>query len=385
MVQNGELSTALHYLVRASDMPREQFEPLFKKLFTALPNARLTNKNGDTILHIAALYGNIECVRELLASGLFDVNQRNAHKDAPLHYAARGGDDDVVDALLAAGADVRMKGSVGTPQQLAAKEGQEHLLPVLDKALALATKDDEDPARLNIVNELLSTEKTYVDSLVVLVEKYGAIAKEKKLLSDAEYQAVFQNADTLLSFHRMFLADLEKRIATWNRHSLLGDLFVRLHGFFKLYMQYINGFDKSTEALKQALKQKKFREAHDHVKRHDAKLLDMASILIMPVQRIPRYSLLLEDLIRKTAAEHADLPKLQEAASKMRETAGYLNQAKSGADSRARMLALDKQFTNWPAAADKLLQPARNPSLRRPTPTTTTATRTCSGARQQLL
>jgi serine/threonine protein kinase len=340
-------------------MPREQFDPLFDQLYAALPNPRLANKNGDTILHIAALYGNFECVQRLLATGAFDVNQRNAHKDAPLHYAARGGDDDVVEALIAAGADVRMKGSTGTATQIAQKEDQEHLLPLLEKALAAATADDEDPARLNIVRELLATEKTYVDSLTVLVEKYGAHVKEKKLLSADDFGAVFQNAETILSFHRMFLSDLDARLSTWNRHSQLGDLFVRLHSFFKLYMQYINGFDRSAEALKSALKHRKFRDAHDNIKRTEAKLLDMASILIMPVQRIPRYSLLLEDLIRKTAATHADLPKLQEAAAKMRETAGYLNAQKSDADSRARMLALDKQFTNWPASADKLLQPAR--------------------------
>jgi serine/threonine protein kinase len=340
-------------------MPREEFDPLFDKLYAALPNPRLANKNGDTILHIAALYGNFECVKTLIATGAFDINQRNAHKDAPLHYAARGGDDDVVEALLAAGADVRMKGSTGTATQIAQKEDQEHLLPLLEKALSSATADDEDPARLNIVRELLSTEKTYVDSLTTLVEKFGAHFKEKKLLSAEDFAAIFQNAETILSFHRMFLSDLDARLSTWNRHSLLGDLFVRLHSFFKLYMQYINGFDRSAEVLKSSLKHRKFRDAHDNIKRTEAKLLDMASILIMPVQRIPRYSLLLEDLIRKTAATHTDLPQLQAAAAKMRETAGYLNAQKSDADSRARMLALDKQFTNWPAAADKLLQPAR--------------------------
>ena len=236
------------------------------------------------------------------------------------------------------------------------------MLPLLEKVMAEATKDDETPARMSIVQEFLSTERTYVDSLTTLVDAYGVALREKKAISQSDYATLFQNVESILSFHRIFYADLEERIKKWNRHSVLGDLFVRLCDFFKLYMQYINGFDASTDLLKHLLKKKsKFRDTHEAIKINKARSLDMASLLIMPVQRIPRYVLLLGDLVKKTDEAHPDLAKLQEALAKMRETAGYLNSQKMVAESRERMMELDQKLTHWPADAvgGQLLQPAR--------------------------
>jgi hypothetical protein len=82
--------------------------------------------------------------------------------------------------------------------------------------------------------------------LGVLVDGFLAQIRAKKVIGTSDIAAIFQvrsrvmpwcdldcwyahaqNVETILSFHRVFLVDLEKRIATWNRHSLMGDLFVR--------------------------------------------------------------------------------------------------------------------------------------------------------------
>ncbi len=50
------------------------------------------------------------------------------------------------------------------------------------------------------------------------------------------------------------------------------------------------------------------------------------SFLILPIQRIPRYNLLLEDLIKHTPEQHVDYGLLVQASEKMKAVANDLNQ-----------------------------------------------------------
>lgn len=52
---------------------------------------------------------------------------------------------------------------------------------------------------------------------------------------------------------------------------------------------------------------------------------DLQSLLIMPVQRVPRYRLLLESLLKHTDADHADHVELKLAIEKINECATYQN------------------------------------------------------------
>lgn len=58
------------------------------------------NREGDTPLHLASLYGQAECVRVLLEAGA-DAGVRDPDASTPLHDAAAGGYTEVVRLLLA--------------------------------------------------------------------------------------------------------------------------------------------------------------------------------------------------------------------------------------------------------------------------------------------
>jgi hypothetical protein len=67
---------------------------------------------------------------------------------------------------------------------------------------------------------------------------------------------------------------------------------------------------------------------------------DLNSFLILPVQRIPRYELLLKDLIRHTWKEHPDYNNLEYALVKIHECAKNVNRLKSFNESRHRLAHL---------------------------------------------
>ena len=70
----------------------------------------------DISIHDAAYEGNIEAVKQHLASGA-DVNEKAEEGVAPLHVAAQEGHNQVVELLIANGADVNGTGGPfgGTP------------------------------------------------------------------------------------------------------------------------------------------------------------------------------------------------------------------------------------------------------------------------------
>lgn len=70
---------------------------------------------------------------------------------------------------------------------------------------------------------------------------------------------------------------------------------------------------------------------------------EITDFLIMPIQRIPRYVLLLNDLCKHTKKSHLDFSDLRKALLKMKEVAGYVNEHKRDAENLNAVLNL-RQF-----------------------------------------
>jgi hypothetical protein len=78
------------------------------------------------------------------------------------------------------------------------------------------------------------------------------------------------------------------------------------------------------------------------IKKHERDVLE--SLLIMPVQRIPRYQLLLKELLKNTWPDHPDYVFLGQALDKIQETAAYVNDRAKEAESQSKMVTLQHQI-----------------------------------------
>lgn len=84
--------------------------------------------------------------------------------------------------------------------------------------------------------------------------------------------------------------------------------------FLKVYTSYVQNFNTSMAAIERVSRKKDVATYFQQCKEHpEGKSLDLASFLIMPVQRIPRYNLLLTDMFKNTWAEHPDYENLKKA------------------------------------------------------------------------
>ncbi|XP_077386590.1 quattro isoform X2 [Festucalex cinctus] len=147
-----------------------------------------------------------------------------------------------------------------------------------------------------IMEELLSTERQYVKALGYVREHYFPELERNDVPQDLRGQkgSIFGNLEKLHDFHRHhFLSELENCVTEPFR---VGRCFLRHRENFALYALYSKNKPQSDSLLinhgKAFFKQKQLNLRDK---------MDLWSYLLKPVQRISKYSLLLQDMMRECA------------------------------------------------------------------------------------
>lgn len=213
--------------------------------------------------------------------------------------------------------------------------------------------------------ELISTERTYVRHLTVLVEDFMPLLQRMSFLPAGTVPAVFSNIGPILDCNKTLLSDLCDAESSWPQEPFaLGDIFLKHVTEMKLYTQYINNYDYAARTLASVVH--KYQQKHASLAALLQKLetdtkLPLLSYLIMPVQRIPRYVMLLEDLVKATDPEHAEYAKLVEALKAVRDLADHCNESKRDAEN----VALVHKIQNTIAGNDPSAVPLGKSAARR--------------------
>jgi len=102
----------------------------------------------------------------------------------------------------------------------------------------------------------------------------------------------------------------------------------------------------------------KFRKFLDDLKKksHDLEHRGLEDFLIRPVQRIPRYFLLLQDLVQHTSTDHPDYANLDLATQKVQAVAEYMNEKKREAENIMKVTEIQEMIEG---DCEPLAQPHR--------------------------
>ena len=130
------------------------------------------------------------------------------------------------------------------------------------------------------------------------LERLLAVREEllKSRVPAVKVQQIFGNVESLLSLHRLLLSDLQSCTCT-TVCSCTAAVFVRYADVFKLYTDFVNNFEK---ALAEVAALKANNSAFQKWSAQQREPAQLTSLLIAPIQRIPRYMLLLQQLARHT-------------------------------------------------------------------------------------
>ncbi|XP_008581267.1 PREDICTED: guanine nucleotide exchange factor DBS isoform X3 [Galeopterus variegatus] len=180
-----------------------------------------------------------------------------------------------------------------------------------------STGDEEESLavlRRHVMNELLDTERAYVEELLCVLEGYAA-EMENPLMAHListglqhKKDILFGNMEEIYHFHnRIFLRELESYI---DCPELVGRCFLERMEDFQIYEKYCQNKPRSESLWRQCSDCPFFQECQ---KKLDHKL-SLDSYLLKPVQRITKYQLLLKEML-KYSKNCTGAEDLQEALS----------------------------------------------------------------------
>ena len=147
--------------------------------------------------------------------------------------------------------------------------------------------------REHIIDELVRTERTYVQHLELL-QLFKKNVEERGVLTMDTVHDVFLNLNALLDFQRRFLIRVEQTNAQPASEQNWGQLFVMNKDAFLVYEPYIANQKKCEEIVVREFD--KFRETGGSAEMQQMveSTATLTSFLLKPFQRLAKYPLLLK-------------------------------------------------------------------------------------------
>jgi len=105
----------------------------------------------------------------------------------------------------------------------------------------------------------------------------------------------------------------------------IGDVFIEFSSRFKIHVEYLTEYKKSMVHYKAIIEKSKVFEEWINGQKTKTKGQDLASLLTMPIQRLPRYVLLIKAIYKHTPANHPDYKHLIESDEIMCEYCEKIN------------------------------------------------------------
>eukprot|EP01090_Pellita_catalonica_P015405 TRINITY_DN4177_c0_g1_i1.p1 TRINITY_DN4177_c0_g1~~TRINITY_DN4177_c0_g1_i1.p1 ORF type:complete len:1133 (+),score=222.54 TRINITY_DN4177_c0_g1_i1:341-3400(+) len=228
--------------------------------------------------------------------------------------------------------------------------------PSAESALPEVTQppkpENSAPRRQMIVNEILSTEKSYLFSLEFAITNYMIPLKIKSQAKDDVVKSehipiIFGNIDEVYKTNLLLLTKLEKLISTDFDldHTCIGPAFLEIVPKFEVYMTYVSSHKDSILTVNKYVDKVAFLEFSEEVKKKpNGSQLDLPALLITPVQRIPRYRLLLADLLKRTEPTHPDYENLAKALALVSDLAMRVNKEMEKEENYVKICMIQKSL-----------------------------------------
>ncbi|KAF9352708.1 hypothetical protein BGX34_012019 [Mortierella sp. NVP85] len=207
---------------------------------------------------------------------------------------------------------------------------------------AKRSKRNSDPAkptdkRAKVVNEILETERSYVQDLENLQAYMRALQADGAVVSPEMIHLIFGNLNALVDFQRRFLIAVETNAALPPQEQNFGQVFLQHEEAFAVYEPFCANV-KGASALVVQEYEKLQKMNHILDAQHG-----INSNLIKPVQRICKYPLLMHELIKLTDSEHPHYQGLLEGEACIKRVAEKVNETNRRQENQEIAMALQHQ------------------------------------------
>jgi protein subunit release factor A len=210
-----------------------------------------------------------------------------------------------------------------------------------------------------VINEIISTEQDYINDLGVMITVFRNPMLEE-VATKEEVNVLFSNIQQLIEVNKMLLTDMVQRVKETNGDEL-GDSFLLLGDYLKMYSTYCSNQSVSREMLDKCRKESKLFKAFLQRASQDPRTnhLMLRDYLIKPVQRICKYPLLLRELLKCTESSHPDHEKLTSALEKIQNVVASVNEKKQHEEEMTAIAKVLAQLRNPEMFRAQLMAPGR--------------------------
>lgn len=233
--------------------------------------------------------------------------------------------------------------------------------------------------RTKVAREIVATEQAYVESLGFLQTHFmnnlyavvDGTAPSGGLNASGETSDVFRAApklsplppindlrtmvpktfEAILGFNEMFSKELRE-----SGPEEVGKVFLKFLSFLKIYSDYASDYQTALNNYNRLTRESPSLAAKlEERKSNSPSKLRFEDYIIMPVQRVPRYLLLLGELIKHTANTHDDYQSLVTSERAISEIVTSINEAVRKSNGARRLRDLEEKGVN----VDRLITPTR--------------------------
>ncbi|XP_067357911.1 FERM, ARHGEF and pleckstrin domain-containing protein 1-like isoform X2 [Channa argus] len=244
--------------------------------------------------------------------------------------------------------------------------------PLLTEA-GYVRNDDEDEARRKfptdkayfIAKELLTTERTYLSDLQVIIESFQSAVAKDEAFPDPVRNLISANYDPVHKFHQGFLKEVEQRLAQWEGRSnahikgdyqRIGDVLLKnIQGLRQLTIPLQKHSECLVELERVCRSSRKVETLCREFEQQRVCYLPFNIFLLRPLHRLLHYKLILERLCKHYPPTHDDFRDCRAALADISEIVLQLQGAMMKMENFQKLLELKKDLTG----IDNLVVPGR--------------------------
>lgn len=203
----------------------------------------------------------------------------------------------------------------------------------------LKQDERERHLRANAIQEILTSEASYLQQLETIMKFFMEPLRVKDFVSQAEWNALFGNVETLYKVNGALLDELKV-----NPENVAA-AFLKLAPYFKLYSVYAYDYKQIVSILQEVHRSNpKLATFISGQETRPEVSNKLAALLIVPIQRIPRYRLLLQEVLSHTTPFQQDYYTLQNALQEVERTARHINGLVQEQENMEKMIQLQKSL-----------------------------------------
>lgn len=162
-----------------------------------------------------------------------------------------------------------------------------------------------------VLMEIMNTEEAYINDLKnciqFVIDPLDIQSQTSIPIIPAEaVKSIFSTIPLVYDLNKKLFDLLCKRVSRWHIREDIGDIFSQFAPMLKMYIAFVSNYGQSVKQIATLKKERPwFNSFIKHIQQNKA-IRGLESYLILPVQRLPRYVLLLREMQKHTPKTHTD-------------------------------------------------------------------------------